>query len=88
MHVAKVCTYTTSSNENVFNKGKVQMDFRREQWFIALKKIVGHDVIIFKPNLSEGFIIHTDSRKMNISWVTIQNGKPIAFYSRNLTPEK
>ena len=47
--------------------------------FTDMNKIVGRDVLIYYPNLSELFTIHTDSRKMQIGGVISQNGKTIAF---------
>ena len=54
--------------------------------FIATKYIVGRDVLLSYPNFSEGFIIHTDTRKTQLGGLISQNGKPIAFYSHKLTP--
>ena len=34
-----------------------------------MKKIIGHDVILYYPNFSEGFIIPPYARKMNIGRV-------------------
>ena len=53
--------------------------------FIAMKKIVGRDVLLYYPNFSERSIIHTDARKTQLGGVTIKNGKSIDFYSRKLT---
>ena len=57
-------------------------------YFIAINKIVGRDVLLYYPNFSKIFIIHTESGKTKLLGVMSQNGKPIAFYSRNVTPEK
>ena len=54
--------------------------------FVAMKKIVGRDVLLCYPNISVKFIIHTDSSKTQLGGVISQNGKLIAFYSRTLTP--
>ena len=54
--------------------------------FISMNKMVGHDVPLSCPNFSEIFIIHTDARITQLGGVISQNGKPIAFYSCNLTP--
>ena len=53
---------------------------------IAIKTILVHDVLLSYPNLNEIFIIHTDVKKAQLGGVIIQNGNPIAFYSRQLTP--
>ena len=54
--------------------------------FISMKNIVGHDVLLYFYNFSEIFIIHTDTSKTQLGGVIGQNGNPIAFYSRKLTP--
>ena len=54
--------------------------------FIAMKKIVGGDVLLFYPNFSEKFIIHTGSSNTQLGGIMSQNGKTIAFYPRKLTP--
>ena len=54
--------------------------------FIAMKKIARHDVLRSQPNFSETFIIHTGASNTQLGGIMSQNGKPIAFYSRKLTP--
>ena len=54
--------------------------------FIEMKKIVGRDVLISYPNFNEKFIIHANTSNTQIGGIIIQNGKPIYFYSRKLTP--
>ena len=54
--------------------------------FISMKKIVGRDVLLSYPKFIEIFIIHTGARKTQLQGVMSQNGRPIAFYSRKLTP--
>ena len=51
-----------------------------------MKNIVGRDVLLSYPNFGEKFIIHTDASKTQLGGVISKNGKPIAFYSRKLTP--
>ena len=51
-----------------------------------MKKILGCDVLIYYPNFSKKFIINTDDSKTQLGGVISKNGKPIAFYSRKLTP--
>ena len=54
--------------------------------FIEMKKILGCEILLSYTNFSEMFIIHTDARKMQLGGMISQNGKPINFYSRKLTP--
>ena len=53
---------------------------------MATKKIVDRDVLLSYPTFSEEVITHTYARKMHLGGLISQNGKPILFYSRNLTP--
>ena len=50
--------------------------------FVAMKNIVGRDVLLSYPKFSEKFIVHIDASKTQLGGVISQNGKPIAFYSR------
>ena len=54
--------------------------------FIAMKKIVVHDLLHYKLNFSERFIICTDASKMQIGGAISQNENSIGFYSHKLTP--
>ena len=38
------------------------------------------------PDFKKPFDIHTDTSDLQLGAVIIQNGKPIAFYSRKLNP--
>ena len=54
-------------------------------YFKGMKKIVGRVLLIFYPNFSEDFIIHTDASNTQLGEIMIQNGKPMSFYSQKLT---
>ena len=49
-------------------------------------KTLGHNVLLSYHNFSERLIINTDARKTKLGWGISQNGKPMTFYSRKLTP--
>ena len=51
-----------------------------------MNKIVGRDILLSYPNSREYFIIITYASKDKIGGVIGQNGKPISFFSRKLTP--
>ena len=53
---------------------------------MEMKKIVGRDILLSYPNLSEDFMIHSDDSKTNLRGIMIQNGNTIAFYSKKLIP--
>ena len=44
------------------------------------------DVLLAYPNFTKEFHIHTDASKTQLGAVISQEGKPIAFYSRKLSP--
>ena len=43
------------------------------------------DTVLTYPDFYETFKIHTDTSAFQIIVVIIEKGKPIAFYSRNMT---
>ena len=51
-----------------------------------MNKIVGRYVLLYYPNSSKYFIIHTNARKLQLGGVLSQNGKPVYFYSVRLNP--
>ena len=54
--------------------------------FKSTKKVLGRDVLIYHPNFSKTFMIHTAAGKTNLGGLIGKDGKPIAFYSRELPP--
>jgi hypothetical protein len=51
-----------------------------------MKKIMVRETILAYPNFEIPFAVHTDASAYQLGAVISQNGKPIAFYSRKLTP--
>jgi hypothetical protein len=47
---------------------------------------MARETILAYPNSEIPFKIHTDASAYQLGAVILQNGKPIAFYSRKLTP--
>ena len=54
--------------------------------FDTMKKIMARETILTYPNFEIPFEIHTDASAFQLGAVISQNGKPIAFYSRKLSP--
>jgi hypothetical protein len=52
--------------------------------FIKAKKIVAHDVMLAYPDFSKEFVIHMDASHTQLGAIILQDGKPIAFFSRKL----
>jgi hypothetical protein len=51
-----------------------------------MKKIMARETILVYPNFKVPFEIHTDASAYQLGACISQSGKPIAFYSRKLTP--
>jgi hypothetical protein len=51
-----------------------------------MKKIMARETILAYPNFEIPFKVHTDASAYQLGAVISQNGKPIVFYSRKLTP--
>ena len=54
--------------------------------FDKIKTIISKDVLLSYPDFSKRFDIHTDASDLQLGSVISQEGKPIAFFSRKLTP--
>ena len=54
--------------------------------FDKVKKVISKDVLLSYPDFSKPFDIHTDASHHQLGAVISQNGHPIAFYSRKLSP--
>jgi hypothetical protein len=65
---------------------KFQWTETEQQAFEKAKRIISKEVLLTYPNFNETFEIHTDASDQQIGSVIAQKGKPIAFYSRKLTP--
>ena len=53
--------------------------------FDGIKLTVAHNTLLACPYFNKRFDIHTDASEHQLGAVIIQEGKPIAFYSRKLT---
>ena len=51
----------------------------------TIKWVVACDTLLTYPGFNEIFNIHTNASAFQLGAVIIQKGKPIAFYSRNIT---
>jgi hypothetical protein len=54
--------------------------------FQTMKKIMARETILAYPDFTKPFEIHTDASKTQLGACISQEGRPIAFYSRKLTP--
>ena len=54
--------------------------------FDTMKRIMASEIILAYPNFDKPFEIHTDASAYQLGACFSQDGKPIAFYSRKITP--
>ena len=54
--------------------------------FDQIKKVVSQETLLHYPDFNQPFEIHTDASHTQLGAVISQNNKPIAFYSRKLSP--
>src|SRR5210317_1214655 len=54
--------------------------------FEDMKQLVARETMLSYPDFNKEFHIHTDASAIQLGAVISQDGKPIAFYSRKLTP--
>ena len=59
---------------------------KEQNAFDTMKKIMAGETILAYPNFDKPFHIHTDASAFQVGACISQDGKPIAFYSRKLTP--
>ena len=67
-------------------KAKFIWTDKQQKAFEAIKQTISKDTLLSYPNFNEEFIIHTDASDYQLGAVISQNNKPIAFYSRKLSP--
>jgi RNase H-like domain found in reverse transcriptase/Reverse transcriptase (RNA-dependent DNA polymerase)/Integrase zinc binding domain len=79
-HVLAPLTSLTSSET------KWEWTENQQLAFDKVKAIVGRQVMLAFPDFSLPFHINTDASHHQLGAVISQNGKPIAFYSRKLSP--
>ena len=54
--------------------------------FNDIKRIISQNVLLAYPDFNKPFEIYTDASDFQLGSVLIQNNRPLAFYSRKLTP--
>ena len=55
---------------------------KHQKYFDAIKRVIGHEVLLAYPGFNAPFEIHTDAFKLKIVADISQKGKLIAFYSQ------
>ena len=59
---------------------------RQQKAFDEIKQIVSDKTLLAYPDFNKPFVIHTDASDRQLGAVISQDEKPIAFYSRKLSP--
>ena len=68
------------------SKGKFQWLPEHEQAFQEMKSILCRDCMVRYPDHNIPFEIYTDASDYQLGAVIMQNGRPVAYYSRKLNP--
>ena len=72
--------------ELTFTKKPWKWTNEQQNAFNTMKKIMARETILAYPNFELPFEIHTAASAYQLGACISQKGKPIAFYSRKLTP--
>ena len=56
--------------------------------FIQMKQLIAQETILAFPDWDKPFDVFTDASDYQLGGVIQQGGKPLAFYSRNITRHK
>ena len=65
---------------------KFEWTDEQQKAFELIKKLVSQEILLAYPDFNELFEIHTDASDYQLGAVISQKGRPIAFYSRKLSP--
>ena len=75
----------TNLTKGKARKGPIEWTPECENAFVSLKRIIARETILAYPNFNKKFTIYTDASDFQLGAVIMQEGKPLAFYSRKLT---
>eukprot|EP00804_Cyclotella_cryptica_P028704 CCRYP_008224-RA/>CCRYP_008224-RA protein AED:0.40 eAED:0.44 QI:0/0/0/1/0.33/0.25/4/0/353 len=83
---AKMSELMATLEANKTKKKPWHWDDIHQQAFDTVKATIACDVTLAYPDYSQGFEIYTDSSKFQLGPVITQNNRPLAFFSRKLSP--
>ena len=66
-------------------KGPIEWTPECEAAFMKMKQLIAKEVILAYPDFNKKFTIHTDASDFQLGAVIMQEGRPLAFFSRKLT---
>ena len=79
-HLLAPLTNLTSKNV------KFKWTDEHQKAFDEIKTVIAQETMLTYPDFNKAFHLHTDASKRQLGAHITQDGKPIAFYSRKLTP--
>ena len=74
-----------SLTKSISIKNKSKFENVEQDYFEGIKRILSRNTLLTYPDFNETFKIHTDASTFQLGAVISQKGKPIAFYSREIT---
>ncbi len=80
------CGHTKVTKDNKTKKKPWHWDPIHQQAFYTLKVTIACDVTLVDLDYSQGLEIYIDSSKLQLGAVITQHNKPLAFFSRKLSP--
>ena len=57
---------------------------KEQQSFEEIKRVISKETLLTFPDFTKEFHVYTDASKIQLGAVIMQEGKPLAFYSRKL----
>ena len=73
-------------SELTSSKVNFEWDATKEEAFRTLKSIMAADCLNIYPDYNQPFEIYTDASDYQLGAAIIQNGRPVAYWSRSLQP--
>jgi hypothetical protein len=83
-HILSPLTQLIGGEKSKVKNKVIQWNEECEQAFTDLKKMVAQETMLAYPDFTKKFVIYTDASDRQLGAVIMQEGKPLAFYSRKL----
>ena len=80
------CGVTKSTKAKGTKKKPFHWDESHQRAFDSMKQILSKEVCLAYPDFTEQFEIYTDASTRQLGAVIVQKNRPIAFFTRKLTP--
>jgi hypothetical protein len=69
----------------ITGKGKFNWNMEHQKAFLIMKALIAQDCMLRYPDQNKPFDIYTDASDYQLGTVIVQEGIPVAYYSRKLT---